>query len=169
MVFKNVTVEHILGLSVSFKNRVGFVACMTDRKKILVVDDEEDLREILSQFLTEKCGYEVECASSGLEGTAALKGDPPYSGMGKYDGYVLDQILGDSISGSNLAVLIRLEHEDPPIVMFTATMFSVDRAMLGYYQNIDYVQKPADLGVFKSIFERYFQDKNFKTAHSTNV
>lgn len=38
--------------------------------KVLIVDDEPDLRESVS-YLLEDCGYEVECAANGLEGIGA--------------------------------------------------------------------------------------------------
>lgn len=40
---------------------------MTDKSKILVVDDEPSVGEVLSEFFTPK-GYEVICASGGIEG-----------------------------------------------------------------------------------------------------
>lgn len=44
--------------------------------KILVVEDDFDIRDLLGQFL-EVSGYEIEVAANGLEGLAALraKGD----------------------------------------------------------------------------------------------
>ena len=40
---------------------------MADTKKILVVDDEEEIRNLFSAYLTKK-GYEVSVAKDGLEG-----------------------------------------------------------------------------------------------------
>ena len=40
--------------------------------KILVVDDEEDVRTYLKFYLEDK-GYKVQCAQSGMEGSKLLK------------------------------------------------------------------------------------------------
>ena len=43
------------------------VAFMNKKSKhILVVDDEESIRELLAEYLN-NCGYEVTCAASGQE------------------------------------------------------------------------------------------------------
>ncbi|MEQ8161359.1 MAG: response regulator, partial [Smithellaceae bacterium] len=41
-------------------------------KHILVVDDEESIRELLAEYLN-NCGYEVTCAASGQEALSYYK------------------------------------------------------------------------------------------------
>lgn len=65
--------------------------------RILVVDDEEDLCEIL-KFNLENEGYEVETANSAEE---ALKMD-----IGNYDLLLLDIMMGE-ISGFKMASMLK--------------------------------------------------------------
>ncbi|MCU0545800.1 MAG: response regulator [Oscillatoriaceae cyanobacterium Prado104] len=45
-------------------------------EKILVVDDEKDCQTVLAMYL-ESRGYQVECASSGMEGLSMFQNDSP--------------------------------------------------------------------------------------------
>ncbi len=102
--------------------------------RILVVDDEEDLCEIL-QFNLETEGYQVDVAYSAAE---ALKKD-----MNNYSLLLLDVMMGE-ISGFRLA---RILSENPktatiPIIFLTAKDSETDR-LTGF--NIgadDYISKP---------------------------
>ncbi len=102
--------------------------------RILVVDDEEDLCEIL-QFNLETEGYLVDVAYSAEE---ALKLD-----LSQYKLLLLDVMMGE-ISGFKMA---RLLHDNPkyariPIVFLTAKYTENDR-LTGF--NIgadDYISKP---------------------------
>lgn len=102
--------------------------------KILVVDDEEDLCEIL-QFNLETEGYTVDVAYSAEE---ALKKD-----ISKYNLLLLDVMMGE-ISGFKMA---RMLNENPktasiPIIFLTAKDTENDR-LTGF--NIgadDYISKP---------------------------
>jgi DNA-binding response OmpR family regulator len=102
--------------------------------RILVVDDEEDLCEIL-QFNLETEGYEVDVAYSAEE---ALKKD-----LSGYNLLLLDVMMGE-MSGFKLA---RQLNEDPktasiPVIFLTAKDSETDR-LTGF--NIgadDYISKP---------------------------
>lgn len=102
--------------------------------RILVVDDEEDLCEIL-QFNLETEGYTVDVAYSAEE---ALKKD-----ISSYALLLLDVMMGE-VSGFKMARILR---EDPktsaiPIIFLTAKDSETDR-LTGF--NIgadDYISKP---------------------------
>jgi DNA-binding response OmpR family regulator len=102
--------------------------------RILVVDDEEDLCEIL-QFNLESEGYEVDTANSAEE---ALKKD-----LASYHLLMLDVMMGE-ISGFKMAGILR---KDPklahlPIIFITAK--DTENDMLTGF-NIgadDYISKP---------------------------
>lgn len=49
---------------------------MRDAARILVVDDDPDLRRSLAEVLEEE-GFEVSCARNGEEALRALEGSPP--------------------------------------------------------------------------------------------
>lgn len=102
--------------------------------RILVVDDEEDLCEIL-QFNLESEGYEVETANSAEE---ALKKD-----LSSYHLLMLDVMMGE-ISGFKLAGMIRKNEKlaSLPIIFITAK--DTENDMLTGF-NIgadDYISKP---------------------------
>lgn len=80
--------------------------------RILVVDDEEDLCEIL-KFNLENEGYEVDTAHSAEE---ALKMD-----IGSYSLLLLDVMMGE-ISGFKMASLLKKDKKTAqvPIIFITA-------------------------------------------------
>lgn len=102
--------------------------------RILVVDDEEDLCEILQYNLAFN-GYEVDVANSAEE---ALKLD-----LSKYDLLLLDVMMGE-ISGFRMARMVR---EQPrlakiPIIFITAKVTQNDR-LTGFTVGADdYILKP---------------------------
>ena len=102
--------------------------------RILVVDDEEDLCEILQYNLAFN-GYEVDVANSAEE---ALKLD-----LTKYDLLLLDVMMGE-ISGFRMARMVR---EQPklakiPIIFVTAKVSQNDR-LTGFTVGADdYILKP---------------------------
>jgi len=102
--------------------------------KILVVDDEENLCEIL-QYNLEQEGFQVDTAFSSEQ---ALKLD-----LSKYDFFLLDIMMGE-ISGLELAKIIRRnpDLEDKPILFITAKGSETDK-LLGFKAGADdYVAKP---------------------------
>lgn len=58
---------------------------MSEKKRILVVDDEPDFVSIVKKNL-EKAGFDVEVAYDGVEGIAKVKANPP-------DAIVLDVMM----------------------------------------------------------------------------
>ena len=102
--------------------------------RILVVDDEEDLCEIL-KFNLENEGYQVDTATSAEE---ALKMDLP-----QYHLLLLDVMMGE-ISGFRMANMLKKEKETThiPIIFITAKDTEND-TITGF--NIgadDYISKP---------------------------
>ena len=84
--------------------------------RILVVDDEEDLCEIL-KFNLENEGYEVDTANSAED---ALKMD-----ISTYDLLLLAVIMGE-ISGFKMASMLKKEKKTAkiPIIWITITRFA---------------------------------------------
>ena len=46
------------------------------RKRLLIVDDDHDIRESLAEVLSD-CGYQVSSAANGREAIALLAAEPP--------------------------------------------------------------------------------------------
>jgi two-component system alkaline phosphatase synthesis response regulator PhoP len=104
-----------------------------EKKRVLVVDDEEDLCEIL-RFNLNNAGYIADTAYSAEEAFSKLKNN--------YDLLLLDVMLG-GISGFKLAELIREEyHNNVPIIFITARD-SVEDKLKGFGTGADdYIPKP---------------------------
>ena len=104
-----------------------------EKRRILVVDDEEDLCEIL-RFNLNNAGYITDTALSGEEAVVMLKNN--------YDLLLLD-IMMSGISGFALAELIRKElKNDIPIIFITAREGVTDR-LKGFEAGADdYISKP---------------------------
>ncbi|NIA08471.1 MAG: response regulator [Nitrospiraceae bacterium] len=105
------------------------------RQKILVVDDEEDILELL-RFNFSQEGYQVSCAISGESALALVQSEGP-------DLIVLDLMLPD-IDG--LEVTKRLKNNPDarniPIVMLTAKGEETDIVMGLELGADDYITKP---------------------------
>jgi len=101
--------------------------------KILIVDDEEDLCEIL-QFNLEGEGYICEVAYSAEE---ALKKD-----LKSFDLILLDVMMG-KMSGFKLAKLIRKEMELTLPIIFITAKTAEDDLLTGFnLGGDDYINKP---------------------------
>jgi len=105
---------------------------MTDKIKIVVIDDEPSVQEVVRAYL-EKAGYQVFVAGIGAEGLALAERLKP--GL-----IVLDLMLPD-ISGEEICSDIR-GRSDVPILMLTAKA-SADERVAGLVSGADdYLVKP---------------------------
>ena len=101
-------------------------------RKILVVDDETDIREIL-QFNLENAGYAVDTAASAEE---ALEIVSPEHGL-----ILLDVMLG-GMSGYKMAEHLRAQDNNIPIIFLTALNAQTD-LLAGFSSGADdYITKP---------------------------
>ncbi len=105
--------------------------------RILVVDDEEDLCEIL-KFNLENEGYQVDTANSAEE---ALSMD-----ISAYDLLLLDVMMGE-ISGFKMASILKKERETAriPIIFITAKDTENDMVTGFNLGADDYISKPFSL------------------------
>lgn len=103
-------------------------------EKILVVDDEEDLCEIL-QYNLEQAGYLVDVAYSAEE---ALKED-----LSRYRLFLLDVMMGE-ISGFKLGAMIKSNEQTKniPIIYLTAKDTETDKLRGFDIGADDYISKP---------------------------
>ena len=124
--------------------------------RILVVEDEEDLCEIL-KFNLETEGYEVDTANSAEE---ALKKD-----LSVYNLLMLDVMMGE-ISGFKMANIIRKDDNKAkiPIIFLTAKDTENDR-LTGFNLGADdYISKPFSIreviARVKAVLRRTATDNN---------
>lgn len=120
----------------------------TKQQRILVADDEADIRSVLIEFLADQ-GYTVEGAANGNEVLEKLKTE-------EYNLLLLDLMM-PGISGLELLEKLRAKNDDIPVVMITASNTSSHaiRAMqIGAY---DYLMKPFELDEVLVTVERLFE------------
>ena len=104
-----------------------------DRTKILVVDDEEDLCEIL-QFNLESEGYAVDIANSAEQALKILSDDHQL---------ILLDVMMERMSGFKMAEKIRRElHLTTPIIFLTAKDTENDMLTGFSIGGDDYIAKP---------------------------
>ena len=103
--------------------------------RILVVDDEEDLREIL-RFNLEAEGFEVETAASAEEALAGFKFQ--VSGFS----LILLDVMMDKMSGFEMAKRMREAGDNTPIIFLTARDAHDDQLQGFGVGADDYITKP---------------------------
>ncbi|PYT18603.1 MAG: hypothetical protein DMG59_03625 [Acidobacteria bacterium] len=105
------------------------------RGKILVIDDEPDIRESLETLLSNE-NYRVELAANATEGLKRLETSP-------YDLVLLDLMMPDK-SGMQVLEEVRARDQETPIFMITA-YGSVEVAVNALKHGAsDYFAKPWD-------------------------
>lgn len=121
-------------ICLSLQSNIKNVTDMTNNKRILVVDDEQDLCEIL-KFNLETEGYEVETADSA---ETALTLD-----LTSFDLLLLDVMMGE-MSGFALAKHLKAQEEtkDLPIIFLTARDTENDTVTGFNLGADDYIPKP---------------------------
>jgi len=101
-------------------------------KRVLVVDDDERIRELLAEYLDAR-GLSVETAADGEEGLARLRG-------GGFDLVVLD-VMMPGPDGFEVCRRLRA-FSDLPVIMLTARGDDFDRIVGLELGADDYVAKP---------------------------
>src|SRR6187549_1793781 len=102
-------------------------------KKILMVDDDARIRELLQRYLTEQ-GFNIKTASDAKEMDTMLNGD-------SFDILVLDLMLPGE-DGLAICRRLRANNVKTPIIMLTARGDEVDRIIGLEMGADDYLPKP---------------------------
>ena len=105
---------------------------MEDRPRLLVVDDDPELRELITVYLT-KQGYDIVAVADGVEMDQALVAD-------QIDLVILDLMLPGE---DGLSIAKRLKQDtDTPIIIVSAQGEDVDRIVGLEVGADDYIPKP---------------------------
>jgi DNA-binding response OmpR family regulator len=136
---------------------------VTESIRVLVVDDDLDVRDLLEDYLSEQ-GYEVFCAENAVTARELLNGEPPK--------VVLLDVGLPGEDGLSLARHIR-EHLDIGIIMVSGAGETVDRIVGLQVGADDYIAKPFDLrelkARLKSVLRRYERPVQPETASGATV
>ena len=129
-----------------------------DRAKVLVVEDDPDIRKILELFLTEKA-FRVKSAESATQALEMLAEEP------------IDLILSDvRMPGmSGLDLLRHLKERDPEIQLVLMSAYSsvkdaVEAIRLGA---ADYVEKPIDFRRLERVLQTVLEKRQLQ--HRTRI
>ena len=107
---------------------------------ILFVDDEEQIRKLLSTYLVRQ-GYDVATATDGIEALKAIRGRAP--------DLVITDVGMPNMNGFELTRRIRADHRTAriPVLMLSARK-DADDVLTGYSEGADeYVSKPIEMAV----------------------
>jgi Response regulators consisting of a CheY-like receiver domain and a winged-helix DNA-binding domain len=108
---------------------------MNDTPTLLIIDDDVELTELISGWLSQE-GFQTNCCHDARSGSEALQKSVP-------DGVVLDVMLPD---GSGLEILKSLREKYPtlPVLMLSARGEPLDRILGLELGADDYLAKPCD-------------------------
>jgi two-component system response regulator PilR (NtrC family) len=126
--------------------------------RIMVVDDEENIREVLLNYL-ETLGYEVLTAGDGADALSKFE-------VGAFD-LIISDLLMPNIDGLELLRKVREKDRDVVFLMITgypSIETAVEAIKKGAY---DYITKPFHMEDVKIRIERSFEKKNLRDRLST--
>ena len=105
------------------------------KKSILIVDDEEDIRDLLSYNL-EKSGFNVDVASNGMECLSKIKSNKP-------DLILLDVMMPE-MDGLEVCEQIKSESTNADVLICFLTARGEDYSQIAALESggDDYVTKP---------------------------
>ncbi len=120
-------------------------------EKIMVVDDEVDIRNILQEFLN-GLGYSVSVFEDGAQAFAAFEAD-----IHAFDLIVTDMTM-PKMTGDEFAKQVLKQRKDIPIILCTGYSETVSEAQIIEMGIKKYIQKPVD-NLDLSVFIRTLLDE----------
>ena len=131
---------------------------LPERKQVLIVDDEPNLRKILSAQLT-RDGYDVLTAEDGEQGLALLKE------------HHIDLVISDlkmpKVDGMTLLRKALVEDPELPVILITAHG-TIDTAVEALKAGaFDFVTKPFDKDEVRQIVQKALKTRELRGADAT--
>ena len=119
--------------------------------KILVVEDDNQIQELIVEFLSSQ-DYIVDTANDGVEGYEKFK-------SGEYDLVILD-VMMPRLDGHSLCKMIRNIDKEVSIIFLTA-LGDEENEIKGFYLNADdYISKPFSFNILIKRVEAVLRRKN---------
>jgi two-component system, OmpR family, phosphate regulon response regulator PhoB len=128
----------MLALNMSNHSAIGQLGTVTNR--ILVVEDEESIREILVLGLEEE-GYEVVAVADGHTALTQCQAATPQRQESPFDLIILDLML-PKVNGLDLCRFLRSQNDRVPILIVSAKTTETDRVLGLEVGADDYISKP---------------------------
>ena len=117
--------------------------------RILIVDDNEENRDVLSRRL-QKRGFDVTCATGGKTGVEQATGDRP-------DIILMDMNMPE-LDGWDATRLIREQGVNVPVIALSAHAMQGDRERALEAGCTDYHTKPVELDKLLALIEKLLSD-----------
>ncbi|MBF0238637.1 MAG: response regulator [SAR324 cluster bacterium] len=115
--------------------------------RVLVVDDEQIIRNMLSAYLT-KQGYEVQTAENGEEGTTIFYQDPNLFNL------IITDIQMPKMNGIEFLTKIRGDGYNTPAVVVTGHLHLAQSEEIYALQVLQLVNKPFKLSLIKTLIDK---------------
>lgn len=130
---------------------------MNMKKKILIVDDEQDVR-IFLKYNLEKSGYDVLTATDGKDALKQIQSNEP--------DLIISDIMMPELNGlSMMKVMQQQDINHIPIIFLTASsdeLHYISALLAGCY---DFLNKPISLTLLmQKINEVFYERKEIKTG-----
>ena len=131
---------------------------MTPHERILVVDDEEQMRDLLAKVLERK-GYEVSVCGDGAEALALLEREPA--------DLVITDVRMPGLNG--MEALRAIKELNPEIVVLIMTAFgSIDQAVQAVKEGAyDYINKPFKIDEILLTIQKALEERHLRHEVST--
>jgi len=131
---------------------------MTPHERILVVDDEEQMRDLLVKVLERK-GYQVSVCGNGADALAFLEREPA--------DLVVTDVRMPGLSG--MEALRAIKELNPDIVVIIMTAFgSIDQAVQAVKEGAyDYINKPFKIDEMLLTIEKALEERRLRHEVST--
>lgn len=123
------------------------------RERVLVVDDDEDIREVLTLTLRHE-GWEVVATRSGTEALRAVREQAPFAAL-------IDYQLPD-MSGLDLMRLARAADPDLPCIVVTGQGNERVAVEIMKAGAVDYLVKPFEPREIAAVVRRAVEDRRFR-------
>ncbi len=128
---------------------IGDIETMPSKQKILIVDDDNNIAELLSLYLTKEC-FDVTIVNDGESVLPIVEKDPP--------NLILLDLMLPGLDGYQVCRLVRSKH-DIPIIIMSAKGEVFDKVLGLELGADDYIEKPFDnketIARVKAVLRRY--------------
>jgi two-component system response regulator HydG len=130
----------------------------TRKTKVLIVDDEPAIREVLEMILQE-WGYDVRLASDGAEAKEMVESYDP--------DIVISDVVMPQLSGLDLLRCLKAGNPNRPVILITAHA-SIDLAVESMKQGAqDFITKPMDYPKLRAILKASESDIEMRQTSRT--
>lgn len=131
------------------------------KEKVLIVDDDPIVRDILADILSGICGFKIDTAANGLEGLESLR-------INKYD-IIFTDLNMPKLGGMDFLKESIKSYPSIPVVMITG-ISTVDTAVSAMKEGAsDFIIKPFQVDKVISVAERIIGERKLLKQVSTDI